>query len=223
MEDNLFKEGHNYDETYLGLLRGFKRILDKYQIVPISSILNGFDGIKDLLNTYAKTVIENNLIDGCVFLFTCDETNNPSTVIDTGNFRVYVEVKHPYKALVTSFNFTLPEDFDELLENTDVVRDGEKHTPYFDILDPDKLMEAPKPKYEGSYEMVNHPTHYNNYSIEVIDMMRYIWGNENTALWCEMTAFKYRMRMGTKPDNSIEQDLDKEDWYLRKAKELRFV
>ena len=36
-----------------------------------------------------------------------------------------------------------------------------------------------------------------------------------------MTALKYRMRMGTKPDNSIEQDLAKERWYLNKAQELR--
>ena len=71
------------------------------------------------------------------------------------------------------------------------------------------------------YEMVNNPKHYNNYSIEVIDMMEGIWGKEQTALWCEMTAYKYRMRVGTKPDNSIEQDLAKEKWYLDKAKELR--
>lgn len=71
------------------------------------------------------------------------------------------------------------------------------------------------------YEMVNNPKHYNNYTIEVIDMMRKIWGDEATALWCEMTAFKYRMRVGTKPDNPIEQDLSKEEWYLSKAKELR--
>lgn len=72
-----------------------------------------------------------------------------------------------------------------------------------------------------SYEMVNHPTHYNNYTIECIEMMRRIWGDEVTAQWCEMTAFKYRMRVGTKPDNPIEQDLSKEEWYLSKAKELR--
>ena len=71
------------------------------------------------------------------------------------------------------------------------------------------------------YEHVNHPSHYNNYNIEVIDMMERIWGKENTALWCEMTAFKYRMRVGTKPDNSIEQDLKKERWYLDKAKEIK--
>lgn len=36
-----------------------------------------------------------------------------------------------------------------------------------------------------------------------------------------MTAFKYRMRLGTKPDNPMDQDLVKERWYLAKAKELR--
>lgn len=70
------------------------------------------------------------------------------------------------------------------------------------------------------YEHVNHPTHYNNYDVEVIDMMRRIWGDNATIMWCEMTAFKYRMRMGTKPGNTIKQDLDKESWYLKKKKEL---
>lgn len=72
-----------------------------------------------------------------------------------------------------------------------------------------------------NYEMVNHPTHYNNYSVEVIDMMLRIWGPEATIQWCEMTAFKYRMRLGTKPENSIKQDLNKEKWYLDKAYALK--
>jgi hypothetical protein len=72
-----------------------------------------------------------------------------------------------------------------------------------------------------NYEMVNHPTHYNQYDIEVIDMIIKIWGPEAAALWCDITAFKYRMRMGTKPDNSIEQDIKKEQWYLNKSKEIK--
>ena len=72
-----------------------------------------------------------------------------------------------------------------------------------------------------AYEYVNHPTHYNRYSHEVIDMMCAIYGVEDTALFCEMNAFKYRMRMGTKPNNSVNQDLEKETWYLNKATELR--
>jgi hypothetical protein len=72
-----------------------------------------------------------------------------------------------------------------------------------------------------SYEMVNHPEHYNNYDKEVIDMIEAIWGTEKAAIWCEITAFKYRMRMGTKPDNDIIQDINKEKWYLNKFKELK--
>lgn len=72
-----------------------------------------------------------------------------------------------------------------------------------------------------SYEMVNHPDHYNNYDKEVIDMIEAIWGTEKAAIWCEITAFKYRMRMGTKPDNDITQDIKKEKWYLNKFKELK--
>lgn len=73
----------------------------------------------------------------------------------------------------------------------------------------------------SAYEMVNHPTHYNQYDIEVIDMIIRIWGPEAAALWCDITAFKYRMRMGTKPGNSIDQDINKERWYLNKAAELK--
>ena len=64
------------------------------------------------------------------------------------------------------------------------------------------------------YEMVDHPKHYNRYSKEVIRMMVAIWGYETVIKFCELNAFKYRMRMGIKPENNIEQDLKKENWYL---------
>ena len=71
------------------------------------------------------------------------------------------------------------------------------------------------------YEMVDHPKHYNTYDIETIEMMLRIWGPEATALWCTMTAFKYRMRMGTKPTSPVAEDLEKETWYLNKANEIK--
>lgn len=71
-----------------------------------------------------------------------------------------------------------------------------------------------------SYDMVNHPKHYTSYEYETIDMMRKIYGDEKTAIFCELNAFKYRMRMGTKPGNSFEQDFKKEQWYLKKKQEL---
>lgn len=76
-------------------------------------------------------------------------------------------------------------------------------------------------KNNNSYENVNHPNHYNNYDVEVIDMMERIWGPEKTAIFCELNAFKYRMRMGTKPTSPISEDLEKEIWYLNKMKALK--
>jgi hypothetical protein len=86
-----------------------------------------------------------------------------------------------------------------------------------------ELKEEIEQKTETStqYEYVNHPSHYNNYSMEVIDMMVKLWGPENTATFCEMNAYKYRMRLGLKPENPIDQDLKKEKWYLDKAKSIR--
>lgn len=97
-----------------------------------------------------------------------------------------------------------------------------------ELLEGDYL-KAEKPKVE-KYEMVNHPKHYNNYDVEVVDMMEKIWGTKATMEWCKMTAYKYRMRMGTKPgeDDTKEalqaklmEDFSKEQWYLDKAKELK--
>ena len=73
-------------------------------------------------------------------------------------------------------------------------------------------------KEKEEKEMVNHPYHYNIYPKETIDMMADIFGRDAVRQWCVMTAFKYRMRMGLKDD--IEQDFNKEQWYLNKAKEL---
>lgn len=67
-------------------------------------------------------------------------------------------------------------------------------------------------------EHVNHPKHYNQYPTEVIDMMIAIWGREKVKTFCEINAFKYRMRVGLK--ENTEEDLKKEQWYLKKAKEL---
>ena len=64
-----------------------------------------------------------------------------------------------------------------------------------------------------------NPDHYKSYSVETIDMMVAIYGKEKVAIHCELTAFKYRQRLGKK--DSLEQDLAKEKWYLEKAKELR--
>lgn len=72
----------------------------------------------------------------------------------------------------------------------------------------------------NGFDKIN-PSHYKGYSKEVIEMMVDIFGAEAVINHCECNAFKYRMRMGNKPNESMETDLKKERWYLDKAKELR--
>ena len=71
------------------------------------------------------------------------------------------------------------------------------------------------------YEYVNHPSHYNRYPIEAVEMARRIWGDEAMEKAAEITAFFYRMRLGLKPDITVEQDLNKENFWLDYAKKLR--
>ena len=71
-------------------------------------------------------------------------------------------------------------------------------------------------KVEKITSETNHPPRYNQYPIETIDMMEKIWGKEAVKQWCVMTAFKYRMRIGHK--DAIEQELEKERWYLERSK-----
>jgi hypothetical protein len=52
-------------------------------------------------------------------------------------------------------------------------------------------------------------------------MMIDIWGKDAFIKHCEMTSFKYRMRIGIKPNQPIERDLEKAKWYELKAKQLK--
>ena len=76
------------------------------------------------------------------------------------------------------------------------------------------------PKKEEAYDFVN-PNHYKKGNKEVFEMMIDIWGKDAYIAHCEMCAFKYRMRLGEKPDQPVDRDLDKAKWYEAKAKELR--
>lgn len=69
-------------------------------------------------------------------------------------------------------------------------------------------------------DKINHPNYYNRYSVEAVEMARRIWGDEALKQAAEITAFFYRMRAGVKPENPIEQDLNKEQWWLDYAKSL---
>lgn len=70
------------------------------------------------------------------------------------------------------------------------------------------------------YDYTN-PNHYKTGGKETFEMMIDIWGKEAFIKHCEMTSFKYRMRIGNKPNESVKRDLSKANWYESKAKQLR--
>lgn len=78
-------------------------------------------------------------------------------------------------------------------------------------------------KENPNKEMVNHPIHYqglevNGTNVECIEAMEGLKGWYNTAIFCELNAFKYNWRVGEK--DMIPQELSKIAWYGNKAKEL---
>ncbi len=66
------------------------------------------------------------------------------------------------------------------------------------------------------------PQYYKLYPMETIDMMVALFGKEDVATFCLVNAMKYRLRMGYKNGirDNIEEDLNKEAWYLKKYREL---
>lgn len=66
---------------------------------------------------------------------------------------------------------------------------------------------------------VNHPTHYTNRQHECIDEMLTAFGKEAVIHFCICNAWKYRYRADSK--GTHDQDMEKADWYINKAMELK--
>ena len=73
---------------------------------------------------------------------------------------------------------------------------------------------------QKTYDFVN-PSHYKKFEKETYQMMIDIWGEEAYIKHCEMCAFKYKLRAGEKPDQPVDRDLEKANWYLEMANKLR--
>lgn len=78
---------------------------------------------------------------------------------------------------------------------------------------------------EKEYEYVEHPAHYNKQGKkECIVLMELIFGRYWTCIFCILNAFKYKYRCGSKPNEAESRDLEKIDWYLKRAaSEMQFL
>lgn len=61
-------------------------------------------------------------------------------------------------------------------------------------------------------EMVDHPSHYNQFKRETIEEMRLLFGDEAVKGFCKCNAYKYQRRAKFKENE--EEDLNKAEWYL---------
>ena len=67
-------------------------------------------------------------------------------------------------------------------------------------------------------QTVDHPKHYNRTgAMECIDEMVLAFGKEAVRNFCICNAWKYRYRSS---DKNGQEDIEKSDWYMRKAEEL---
>ena len=71
-------------------------------------------------------------------------------------------------------------------------------------------------------DMVNHPPHYANgtKNFECIEIMEHVFGDNNTAMFCLVNAFKYIWRSGSKGEGKETEDFQKANWYLEKYLKL---
>jgi hypothetical protein len=74
-----------------------------------------------------------------------------------------------------------------------------------------------------NYDFIN-PSHYvQDDGKQTWERMVDKWGVEKTALWMEMTAFKYQDRIGKKPGEDAKREQDKIKWYEDKTDELKVL
>ena len=95
---------------------------------------------------------------------------------------------------------------------------------YFDLLNDDKLklvyykmIDQQTPTNTSNSSNVDHPSHYNQGSIECIDAMLSAFGKDEVKSFCKLNAFKYIWRSKFKRDL---EDIKKANWYISKFVEL---
>lgn len=87
---------------------------------------------------------------------------------------------------------------------------------YLETVPTDKAM-THNEEVEAVSDMINHPSHYNKFSREVIDTMQGMSTPEEFKGYLKLNAIKYLSRYQGK--NGVE-DLSKAIWYINKLKEV---
>jgi hypothetical protein len=73
----------------------------------------------------------------------------------------------------------------------------------------------------NQYDSQGNAKHYTDQRLNSLVMIERTWGTYEAMVFCEITAFKYRYRLGKKPGQPLDQELIKSSWYEKKAKEMQ--
>lgn len=73
------------------------------------------------------------------------------------------------------------------------------------------------------YDSVSHPDHYKMHDKECIVEMLILFGLDNFIMFCQMNAWKYRYRAGSKQGSPAAQDNAKADRYIEYAQRARDI
>lgn len=68
-----------------------------------------------------------------------------------------------------------------------------------------------------SYDKKGNATHYNSERINAIHIFEQTYGTLAVMYFCEINALKYRLRIGKKQSQSLEQEIIKAKWYENAA------
>jgi len=66
---------------------------------------------------------------------------------------------------------------------------------------------------EKNYDEKGNASHYDTERINSIVLFEKVYGTLAVMYFCEINAMKYRLRMGRKPGQDLEQELLKAKWY----------
>jgi hypothetical protein len=115
-----------------------------------------------------------------------------------------------------------PWDVAEIMVDSVRILDSNNTSRWFHYTEVEKAFTAkettrPEPG-PGKEDPVNHPSHYNAGAIEVLEVIEdQGWGEH----FCKGNVLKYTMRAGRKYKGKEVEDLQKADFYLRRAIELK--
>jgi len=82
----------------------------------------------------------------------------------------------------------------------------------------DKTYNKMNDKIESCYDSKGSAKHYHSNRIEAIVKYERVYGTLATMTFCEITAERYRERIGKKDSQSLEQEALKIKWYENAAK-----